>query len=366
MNEKTRVVIAMSGGIDSSVAAAILKQRNYDVIGAMMRLWSEPDREAFNQCCSPHSIKMARRVAGELSIPFYVIDAQKIFFDKVVNSYIAGHRYGITPNPCLVCNQYVKWKFLLSRARAMGADFLATGHYARIHRESNGPVKLLRAIDLNKDQSYALSVLRQDQLERSLFPLGEYTKPEVRVIALDLQLPVANINESQDLCFLANSNQRDFLRRNSPELVNPGPIINKKGEIIGHHEGLAFYTIGQRKGLGITSPTPLYVMSKDVKNNILLVGKKEELGSQQLFAGDVNWISGHEPTAPFRAEVKIRYKAPLTWGVVTPLPKKRLNVSFESPLRDITPGQGVVMYKGDEVVGSGIILPEITVRKKVN
>lgn len=349
-----RIVVAMSGGVDSSVAAVILKQQGHEVIGMMLRLWSEPDREAVNRCCSPDSLSMARRVAARLDIPFYTVDAQQLFRDVVVGYFLDGYSQGITPNPCLPCNRYIRWDFLLHKALNAGAEYLATGHYARV-REVGGKWQLLRGLDSQKDQSYVLSVLTQNKLRYAMFPLGSYTKLQVRELARNFGLPVADRAESQDLCFLGKEDYRDFLRRYKPEVVNPGPIITRQGQEVGKHNGLAFYTIGQRRGLGISSPVPLYVQAKDLTKNALVIGTADELGDLELDAIDVNWISGDAPTIPIRVNIKIRYKSLDAWGIVTPIDERRVHIQFEHPMRDITPGQLAVLYDGEICLGSGTI-----------
>ncbi len=353
----TKVVVAMSGGVDSSVAAALLVEQGYDVTGMMLRLWSEPGKEDLNRCCTPDSMAMARRVAAKLDIPFYVVDAKETFRQTVVQYFLDGYAAGLTPNPCLVCNRQIRWTFLLERALALGADFLATGHYARVVPDEQGRVKLLRAVDEGKDQSYVLHVLTQEKLRRALFPLGKYHKSEVRQKAEAMGLPVYKRPDSQDLCFLAGEDYRAFLRRHAPETNLPGDIVNRKGELQGRHSGLANYTIGQRKGLGLRSPVPLYVLSKDASTNTLIVGEIHELGAGRLLAGEVNWISGLAPTEAFRAKVKIRYTAQAAEAEVRPLDNGRqVEVRFDSPQRDITAGQSAVFYVGEEVVGGGTIL----------
>ena len=350
-----RVVIAMSGGVDSSVTAALLKQRGYDVIGMMMRLWSEPGSEATNRCCTPDDMALARRIAAQIDIPFYAIDAKDVFKDTVVDYFVSGYAQGITPNPCLICNRRIRWEFLLNRALALGADFLATGHYAQVQKGEGGRMELLRGVDLNKDQSYVLHVLQQEQLARAMFPLGAYTKSRVREMARDFDLPVAERSDSQDLCFLGNGDYREFLLRNAPEVANPGSIVTRNGEILGEHQGLAFYTIGQRKGLGIAAPHPLYVLEKDGENNTLVVGPKEQLGRVELTTGAVNWISGQPPKNPISTSVKIRYKSREVAGIVTPLEDGGSSVKFTESLRDITPGQAAVFYDVEVCLGGGII-----------
>lgn len=363
MNGKPLIVVAMSGGVDSSAAAAMLVEQGYPVAGMMLRLWSEPGSEFDNKCCTPDAMGQARKVAGQLGIPFYAIDAREKFRGEVVEAFINGYRSGETPNPCMVCNRVVRWGFLLDHAIHLGAAAMATGHYARVERAADGQYQLLRGIDPNKDQSYVLSGLNQEQLSMSLFPLGTLTKPEVRAYAERLKLTSAQRPDSQDLCFLGNEDYRVFLSRYSPEVAKPGPIVLTNGEVIGEHQGLAFYTIGQRKGLGVAHAEPLYVLGKDVHQNRLVVGLGSQLGSYSLTAGQVNWISGIAPTASFEAEVKIRYKARPVLAHISPLGTDQFVASFSEPLRDITPGQIAVIYIGDRVVGSGKIQMESSKRE---
>jgi tRNA-uridine 2-sulfurtransferase len=350
-----KVVVAMSGGVDSSVAAALLQQQGYQVIGMMLRLWSEEDREEDNRCCTPDAMAQARRVAALLGIPFYAVDAQQEFYDHVVRTWIDGYAQGITPNPCVACNRQVRWSYLLQRARALGADFMATGHYARLHSGPDGRIHLLRGADPAKDQSYVLHVLDQSRLAHALFPLGELSKPQVRQIAYELGLPVAARPDSQDLCFLGRGELRAFLLRNAPQIANPGPILTRDGREIGAHDGLAFYTIGQRKGIHVAAAQPFYVLAKDKERNALIVGTVQELGSAELTTSPVNWVSGEAPQETLRLQVKIRYKAAPAWGEITPLASGGAHIHFDQPLRDITPGQAAVFYADDECLGGGLI-----------
>ncbi len=355
--ERPCVVIAMSGGVDSSVAAALLVRQEYDVVGMMLRLWSEDcGAGGTNRCCTPDQMGDARRIAEQLGIPFYALDAQEPFRRVVVEAFIAGYAAGQTPNPCLVCNRRIRFGFLLEHARALGADFLATGHYARVQRLADGSARLLRGVDAAKDQSYVLSVLTQAQLRQAMFPVGEYTKPQVRALAAEFGLPVASKHDSQDLCFLADGDYRRFLRENAPQAMRPGPILTRTGQRLGEHQGLPNYTIGQRKGLGISAPRPLYVLELDTARNALIVGTREELGRRALLATGANWLAGEPPAAPFRAEVKIRYRARPVPAQVTLLGGgAAFRVRFDAPLRDITPGQAAVLYDGEVTLGSGII-----------
>ncbi len=355
-----RVVVAMSGGVDSSVAAALCVEAGYEVIGMMMRLWAEDHCEddgapAQNRCCTPDQMADARIVADKLGIPFYVLDTREVFRGTIVRYFIDQYSAGMTPNPCLECNRHIRFEWLLNNALALDADYLATGHYARVRQSETGTFDLLKGRDDAKDQSYVLSVMGQPQLSHTLFPIGEYTKPEVRALAAKFGLPVASKHDSQDLCFLADNNYRRFLTEHAPESLTPGPIMLRNGTVIGEHTGLPNYTVGQRKGINLSWSEPLYVLSHDSTRNTLIVGPLAELGRDSLTAARVNWIDGNAPTEPFRAEVKIRYKARPASALITPLPDSRVAVRFESPLRDITPGQGAIFYEGERCLGGGII-----------
>jgi tRNA-specific 2-thiouridylase len=356
MSSKPVVAIAMSGGVDSSVAAGLLVERGYSVIGMMLRLWIEQDSEHANRCCSPDSMAMARRVASILSIPFYVLDARQFFYNAVVKSFIHDYTHNRTPNPCITCNRIVRWDFLLNHALSAGADFLATGHYARLVQNSQHAHQLLRGVDSSKDQSYVLHVLTPQKINHALFPLGEYTKLEVRQMAHKYNLPVAERPDSQDLCFVGNDGDyRQFLVRHAPQAIRPGEILDHQGNILGHHDGLAFFTIGQRKGLQIPSSTPLYVLEKDASRNALIVGTRDQSGRDNFIAENVNWIAGEPPDSQFSALVKIRYKAQDIPGVVNTQGGNTIRVKLKYPLHDITPGQAAVLYNGEVCLGGGII-----------
>ena len=353
----TRVVVAMSGGVDSSVAAALLVEAGYDVVGMMMRLWSDPDLggAAHNRCCTPDQMSDARRIADKLGIPFYVLDTKDIFRDTVVQYFIDGHRAGYTPNPCLECNRNIRFDWLLRNALALDADYLATGHYARVACADNGGYLLRRGVDADKDQSYVLSVLGQAQLRHALFPVGAYPKAEVRQLAADLGLDVAGKSDSQDLCFLGKSDYRDFLRLHAPDVEVPGPIVTKAGAILGEHRGLTNYTIGQRKGLGISYSEPLYVLAMNKVTNALVVGTRDQLGVDRLTAEHVNWVAGAPPADRFRAEVQIRYRARAQAASLIVGDDRQVQVAFDEPQRDITPGQAAVIYQDDLCLGGGLI-----------
>jgi tRNA-specific 2-thiouridylase len=352
-----RVAIAMSGGLDSSVAAAILVAQGYQVIGLMLRLWSEPAEgvsQRTNRCCTPDQMADARRVADQLKIPFYVLDAQEFFHQNVVRFFIDEHLIGRTPNPCIECNRRVRFKYLLERALGLGADYLATGHYARVRHAAEG-YQLLKAVDATKDQSYVLHVLGQEELARTLFPVGDFAKETVREMAAAYGLPVSGKSESMDLCFLGDGDYRRFIREHAPEAGRPGPIYSQSGELLGEHNGLVNYTIGQRKGLGFASGKPMFVIHKETAQNALVVGSREELGRHELFANDVNWVAGRPPDGAIQAGVKIRYRAKAAPATVTALNSKEAKVVFCEPVQSVTSGQGAVFYKDEVCLGGGII-----------
>ncbi len=353
-SESNKVVIAMSGGVDSSVAALLLKQQGYEVIGMMLRLWTEPEKECQNACCTPESMEAARKVAAMLDIPFYVVDCRDYFYKEIVLDFMQGYRAGITPNPCVRCNKIVRWGFLLDEARNLGAHYLATGHYARLEAGHNGRTLLRKGLDANKDQSYVLSGLNQQQLSLSKLPLGNMKKTEVREIARKNHITSAEKPDSQDLCFLAGEDYRKFLRRNAANFFIRGPIKDTTGKILGEHTGLADYTIGQRKGLGAIQE-PYYVIRKEIETNTLVIGKEVELGADSFLVNDMNWIIDTSNGIPTKTEVKIRYKAPPVPAHISTCEEGLICVEFDRKLRDITPGQLAVLYDGDLCLGSGLI-----------
>lgn len=348
-----RVVIALSGGVDSAVAAALLVEQGYTVSGVMLRLWGEPDGKT-NRCCTPDGVCRAIAVAEHLGIPFQLLNAEREFKAQVVDYLVAEYAAGRTPNPCVLCNRLIRFGWLLEWARAEGADFLATGHYARVSREGDG-YRLLRGRDRRKDQSYFLHALSQEQLAHVLFPLGELTKQQVRAMACERALPVAEQPESQDLCFLADGDYRRFLTQHAPHIFRPGPIRDTSGRVLGQHQGLPAYTIGQRKGLGIAAAEPLYVLALVPAENALIVGTAAELGREECALEGMHYISGEVPAAPFRAIAQIRYRARPVPVTVTPLDAARAHVRFDMPQRDLTPGQFLVLYEGEVVLGGGVI-----------
>lgn len=355
MDKKPTIVVAVSGGVDSSVVAALLTEQGYPVIAVMLHLWSEQGKECENKCCTPQAMEEARKSAERLGIPFHTIDASEIFRKQIVQYFLDGYAHGNTPNPCVICNREIKWGLLLDKAKGLGADYLATGHYVVRELDPNGKVLIKRARDTAKDQSYVMSMLTQAQLQHTLFPLGSYLKSEVRDLARSFHLPMAEKKDSQDLCFVSDASYKDFLLRNAPHVALPGPIFDKFGTLLGQHQGLAFYTIGQRKGIMISSAEPLYVLEKKADENALIVGPAGELQQSEIFAEGVNWVSGEQPSQAFRAEVKIRYKSEGLAATIFPLANKKIKIELDQPVRDATPGQFAVFYNGDLVLGGAEI-----------
>lgn len=369
----SKIVVAMSGGVDSSLAAALLREQGHEVIGVMMRLWAEMGAGvgSSNKCCSLEAVNDARRVADQLDIPFYLINVEQPFKQRVVDFTVAAYLAGETPNPCVQCNRHIRFDYLYNYALSLGADYLATGHYARVaagskqSKESSGDgvspclapdYSLLTGIDAAKDQSYVLHVLTQAQLAHVRFPVGEYSKPQVREMAAARGLPSAGRHDSQDLCFLADGDYRRFLRDWSPEsAISPGPIVDSGGRVLGQHSGLPFYTVGQRKGIGVAAAEPLFVLRLEPAENAVVVGPAAELGRDHLSAHSINWIAGAPPDEPIAAQVKIRYRARPVDALISPLPAGRAAVQFTQPLRDITRGQAAVFYQGEVCLGGGLI-----------
>ncbi|MBT9165681.1 MAG: tRNA-specific 2-thiouridylase MnmA [Chloroflexi bacterium] len=352
----------MSGGVDSSVAAALLKEQGYQVIGVTMQVWPSGGSadERFGGCCGIGAIADAQRVAQELDIPHYVMNFREVFAQKVIADFCREYSQGRTPNPCIRCNQHVKFGALLQRANELGADFLATGHYARIEQVKDRYV-LRKGIDSTKDQSYALYTMTQGQLEHTLMPMGNLTKQRVRQIARDLKLAVAGKSESQEICFIPDNNYRRFLEEHMPQRARSGPVTDREGNILGGHRGIIHYTVGQRRGLGISAGEPLYVLVIDSDRNAVVVGSRGEVFGSELVAAEVNWTSIEKPTRPIAVEAKIRYLHKQAVALVAPMGNGEAHVRFEQPQMAIAPGQAVVFYQGDVVVGGGTI--EQTERK---
>ena len=357
--EKGRLAVAMSGGVDSSTAAAILKEEGYEVIGLTMHLWDplENGLGNFGRCCSPEDIHEARRVADQLEIPHYVLNLRKAFEQEVVDYFVAEYLRGRTPNPCVRCNDRIKFGPLLQKAEELGAKALVTGHYARIEFDPSKKRYLLkRGRDRNKDQSYFLFLLTQTQMSKVFFPLGEKSKPEVRQQALRLGLRVAQKAESQEVCFIPDNRYGRFVeRRIGREVFQPGEIVNRQGKVLGLHRGLYSYTIGQRRGLGIGAPYPHYVLALDTEANRVVAGRKEELFSDGLVAGGVNWIPFPKLEGEVEASVQIRYRHPAAPALLKPLNGGKVEVKLRVPQKSVAPGQAAVFYQGDEVLGGGWI-----------
>lgn len=352
---KMEVVVAMSGGVDSSVAAALLLERGYSVRGMMLQLWNSDMHMELGEKNQQNAFDRAQQVADRLGISFDVIDAVEPFREKIVNYFIETHRAGLTPNPCFVCNRLIKWGLLMDAAIQRGADWLATGHYARVIRNPKGKVELHKGVDVNKDQSYILAGLTQDQLSHAILPLGEITKVETRKIAHRYNFINFDQPDSQDLCFLGEMNQESFLSMYAPDSLTSGEIRTLHGEKVGVHNGLSNYTIGQRKGLGSGFKEPLYVIQKDIETNSLIVGVKKDLGVVKIDVEDINWIAGEAPSNPLPCEIKIRYKSKPVNGVLRKNSEDQYSIVFDEKIRDATPGQYAVFYIGDQVIGSGTI-----------
>ena len=339
-----KVLVAMSGGVDSSVTAALLKEADgFDVIGVFMKLWSEND---FKKAES-----RARKIAKALKIPFYSLDFKKEFKKKIIDCFLNAYQKGITPNPCVVCNKEVKFGLLLKKARQLGARFIATGHYARIKEGKDG-IRLIKAKDKQKDQSYFLWKLNQKQLNHALFPVGGYTKNEVRKMSKKFKLKISGVSESQDVCFVKPTTN-DFLKRYLK--TKPGKIVNTEGKIIGEHQGLWFYTIGQRKGINL-SGGPFYVTDKDLKKNLLIVSKnKKDLYKREIIVKNVNWISGKAPKLPIKVKIKIRYRHKAANATINKIENKKYKLQFKTAQKAVTPGQSAVFYEKNQILGGATI-----------
>lgn len=347
-----RVIVAMSGGVDSSVTAALLLERGFEVIGVTMRLGTHDKNDSSTSCCSIESVEDARRVASQLHIPFYAVNFKDAFRDEVVNYFCAEYSAGRTPNPCIICNEKLKFGKLLQLAHELEAKYIATGHYARI--AFKGRYILRKGIEAQKDQSYALFSLTQDQLKHAIMPLGEFTKSEVREMAENMALKTAKRPESQELCFIADNNYNRFIQEKI-DSIKPGKIIDMSGNIVGEHKGIQFYTIGQRKGLGGTFGKAMYVIKINPFNNTITIGSKEDLKLKRLTASNANFISISKLEKPIKVTAKIRYNDTGSDGIAAPLPDNRFEVLFYESRIAVTPGQAVVLYDGDMVIGGGWI-----------
>lgn len=354
----------MSGGVDSSVAAYLLQKQGFDVIGLSFELWDRRDLRSSSVCCSTETINLAKSVAGRLGIPHYTSDVRDAFYRHVIEDFCESYIRGLTPNPCILCNKYIKFDFLLKKAAELGADIIATGHYARTAKSPASDTSgrphadrnlLLKGVDHNKDQSYVLYVMKQEELARTVFPLGEMKKEETREIAKQLGLATALRAESQEICFVGDDKYSDFIKSFSPEALKPGPILDTGGKILGEHKGIAFYTIGQRKGLGISALKPHYVAEIDRQKNTIIVGSRQDAMKKRFNVGQLNWISIDSLTKPIRAHVKMRSTMKERAADIVPVDKNRVIVEYDEMQWAPASGQSAVFYDRDIVIGGGII-----------
>ena len=355
----SRVVVGMSGGVDSSVAAWLLKKQGYDVVGVTMQIWQDEDplqQEENGGCCGLSAVDDARRVASDLDIPYYVMNFKQEFRKDVIDYFIEEYKSGRTPNPCIACNRYVKWEALLKRSLSIGADYIATGHYARIEKLENGRYALRRCAAGVKDQTYALYNLTQEQLSRTLMPVGEYSKDEIRRIAGEIGLNVASKPDSQDICFVPDGDYAAFIEQESGRKAQEGNFVTLDGKVLGRHKGIIHYTVGQRKGLGLALGYPAFVLEIRPETNEVVIGSYEESMTTTLRADRLNFMAVEDITEPVRAFAKIRYNHRGAWCTVERAGEDEIVCTFDEPIRAVTPGQAVVLYDGEYVLGGGTIL----------
>lgn len=352
-----KIMVAMSGGVDSSLTAALLHEQGHEIVGVTMHLWDDEDeRLAESLCCAQEMAESARRVCAQLGVPYYVFNYQREFRRYVIDYFVRAYADGLTPNPCLECNRTIKFRALLDRSAALGFDAVATGHYAQIKGNGTTGYELWRACDEAKDQSYMVHMLGQADLARLHFPLGSFTKTEVRAMAAKRSLASADRPESQDICFVPNGDYRNLLHEEVPNSLQPGPIVDVAGKVLGEHQGLPLYTIGQRRGLGLGGGQALYVVELDVARNALIVGPLDAILRDRLLVSDVGFVAGSAPTEPFHCLVQVRAHADPVPAEVTPLTDGRMQVQVKEPLKAVTPGQAAVFYAGERVLGGGRII----------
>lgn len=353
---KKKVLVAMSGGVDSSVAAGLLKQQGYEIAGVTLKLFHQEDQEDTRTCCSLADVEDARYVCMELGIDHFVFNFGDKFGEEVISRFVRGYQEGRTPNPCIDCNKYIKFDALLQRAEVLGFDYIATGHYARIEKDNSTRRYLLkRPFDAAKDQTYVLYGMTQHQLSKTLFPLGDLDKATVRKIASEMSMINANKPDSQEICFVPNNDHGAFIRYHTGQDLTKGFFVNIKGEVLGEHKGIEKYTVGQRKGLGVSFGKPMYVVAKDYKTKNVVLGNLDDLMSNTLIAEEMNWVSIESLNEPMRLTAKIRYSHQDKPATVYTEQEGKVRVVFEEPIKAITPGQAVVFYDGDYLVGGGII-----------
>ena len=353
-----KVVVGMSGGVDSSVAAYLLKEQGYDVIGVTMQIWQDEEQavqEENGGCCGLSAVDDARRVAAALDIPYYVMNFKKEFKEHVIDYFVEEYQNGRTPNPCIACNRYVKWESLLQRSLSIGAEYIATGHYARVVQLENGRYTLRRSATLAKDQTYALYNLTQEQLRRTLMPVGEYTKEEVRAIAEKINLRIANKPDSQDICFVPDGDYASYIEEEAGVKVPEGDFVLTDGTVIGRHKGITHYTVGQRKGLGLALGYPAFVLEIRSTTNEVVIGTREESMTTQLRARNLNFMAIEDLTEPLHVFTKIRYNHKGAWCTIEKTGEDEVVCTFDEPQRAVTPGQAVVFYDGEYVLGGGTI-----------